>query len=93
MRRAGRRQLCAPRRRTRSTTSRATSTSHEITFDFHTDKDVDGIHFRVTKEAKAIRFHLHFNGKEQMEHILIGHEGHHPLHNPFALVAHGHGKK
>jgi len=28
-----------------------------------------------------------------VEHVWIGHDGLHPQHNPFALAAHGYGKK
>jgi hypothetical protein len=65
----------------------------ELSFEFKTDRGIDGVNFKVSKEAKLIRFRLHFNGKEQLEHVWIGHEGRHPHHMPFELVAHGPGKK
>jgi hypothetical protein len=60
----------------------------ELKFEFKTDKGIDGIDFHVSKEAKHIRFRLHFDGKHQKEHIFIGQSGAHPLHDPFTLRAH-----
>ena len=36
---------------------------HELTFDFKTDRGIDGINFEVSPEAKVIRFNLHIDGK------------------------------
>ncbi|HYT90560.1 MAG TPA: hypothetical protein VEL76_17770 [Gemmataceae bacterium] len=66
---------------------------HTLTFDFKTDRGVDGIDFHVAKDATAIHFRLHFNGKHQREHIFIGHNGVNPPSDPFTLVAHPKKKK
>ncbi len=64
-----------------------------LTFNFKTDKGIDGINFTVSKAAKAIRFNLHVNGKHAAHLIYVGHTGGHPKHDPFALPAHPHKKK
>jgi len=66
---------------------------HTVTFDFKTDKGLDGINFTVSEAAKAIRFNLHIDGKHERERILIGAGNHHPQHDPFTLRAHPGGGK
>jgi hypothetical protein len=61
---------------------------HTIHFDFRTDRGLDGINFRVSKDAVAIRFNLHIDGKHERHHIFIGHASAHPQQDPFLLVAH-----
>ncbi|HKB39767.1 MAG TPA: hypothetical protein VKD72_25245 [Gemmataceae bacterium] len=59
-----------------------------VTFDFETDGGIDGINFRVSKEAKSLRFNLHIDGKHERERIYIGQGGQHPRNDPFTLPAH-----
>ena len=61
---------------------------HELTFDFKTDRGVDGINFEVSTEAKVIHFNLHIDGKHHAEKIFIGKGNHHPTSDPFNLPAH-----
>lgn len=64
------------------------SKRHELTFDFKTDKDVDGLNFTLTKSATVIHFNLLIDGKHHAEKIYIGHGNHHPTSDPFSLPAH-----
>jgi hypothetical protein len=61
---------------------------HTITFDFKTDKGIDGINFTVSKKAMRIRFDLHVDGKNEPGHVFVGSAGIHPDQIPFELVAH-----
>jgi hypothetical protein len=61
---------------------------HNLTFDFKTDKGIDGINFRVSKGAKVIRFNLHIDGKHERGRVFIGAAGAHPPEIPFVLRAH-----
>lgn len=60
----------------------------ELTFDFKTDRGVDGIDFQVSASAKKVRFDLSADGKRESEVIHIGHRGAHPQHMPFTFFAH-----
>jgi hypothetical protein len=61
---------------------------HMVTFDFKTDRGVDGINFHVSKSAKRIHFNLHIDGKAEPERIFIGRLGQHPPRHEFDLPAH-----
>ena len=59
---------------------------HELTFDFKTDRGVDGINFEVSTEAKVIHFNLHIDGKHHADKIFIGKGNHHPGSDPFNSI-------
>lgn len=59
-----------------------------ITFDFQTNKGIDGIDFNVSKGADRVRFHLHIDGKDLPTHTLVGASNQHPQQMPFSLPAH-----
>ena len=59
-----------------------------LTFDFKTDKGIDGINFTVGKKATAIRFALHVDGKNEPARVRIGSAGVRPGQIPFELAAH-----
>jgi hypothetical protein len=61
---------------------------HTITFDFKTDKGIDGINFTVNKKATLIHFALHIDGKNEPERVFIGSAGARPGQIPFDLPAH-----
>jgi hypothetical protein len=61
---------------------------HEVTFDFKTERGIDGIDFRVSKSAKRIRFDLHIDGRPEPGRVFVGNFNQHPVQNPFDLPAH-----
>jgi len=62
--------------------------NHEIVIDFKTKRDIDGINFQVSKDARLIHFNLLIDGKHHADKIYIGHDNHHPTTDPFNLPAH-----
>jgi hypothetical protein len=66
---------------------------HNLTFDFKTDKGIDGVNFTLSSEAKRIRFDLYIDGKHEPMRVFIGQAGAHPPEIPFTLRAHPGRKK
>jgi hypothetical protein len=67
---------------------RVSEKRHEIVIDFKTDREIDGINFQVSKEAKFLYFNLHVDGKHHKNLIMVGRGNHHPERDPFTLAAH-----
>jgi len=61
---------------------------HEVTFEFKTDRGLDGIDFRVSKSARRIHFNLHIDGRPEPGRVFVGRFDQHPVGNPFDLPAH-----
>jgi hypothetical protein len=61
---------------------------HRVTFDFKTDRGLDGIDFRVSKSARRIHFELHIDGRPEPSHVFVGRFDQHPVAMPFDLPAH-----
>ncbi len=61
---------------------------NEISFDFATKEKEDGINFKASKTATAIRFSLKIDGQSVPDRICIGNRGDHPESTTFALDAH-----
>ena len=59
-----------------------------VTFDFKTDRGLDGIDFRVSKSARRIHFELHIDGRPEPNRVLVGRFDQHPISIPFDLPAH-----
>jgi hypothetical protein len=59
-----------------------------VTFEFKTQRALDGIDFRVSKSATRIHFNLHIDGRPQHERVFVGLHNQHPKANPFDLPAH-----
>ncbi len=66
---------------------------HTMTFDFETDRGVDGVNFTVSGSAKRIRFDLRIDGRHEPSRVFIGQAGAHPPEIPFTLRAHPGRKK
>jgi hypothetical protein len=60
----------------------------ELTFDFSTDEREDGINFKTSRGASAIRFSLKIDGKEVPQQIYVGGRGDHPDTSTFTVAAH-----
>jgi hypothetical protein len=60
----------------------------QIDFNFTTERALDGLDFRVSKDARRLRFELFADGKRQSELVYIGQRGQHPQNVPFTLFAH-----
>ena len=60
----------------------------EVAWDFATPEKEDGINFRASKGASAIRFSLTIDGKDMPDRIFIGKRGDHPESSSFELSAH-----
>ena len=61
---------------------------NEVSRDFATPEKEDGINFRVSKSAVAIRLKLTIDGKNAPDRIFIGKRGDHPESTTFEVVAH-----
>jgi hypothetical protein len=62
-------------------------TKHELTFDFQSDKRLDGIRFRVNKDALAVGFTLSIDGITQPQLVYVGQKNQYPEVLPFILPA------
>ncbi len=60
----------------------------EISFDFTTDEKEDGINFKASKQATAVRFSLKIDGRDVPEQICIGKHNSNPASSTFELDAH-----
>ena len=61
---------------------------NEITFDFSTNEREDGINFRASRGASAVRFSLKIDGNEVPQQIFVGKRGDHPEASTFSVAAH-----
>jgi hypothetical protein len=61
---------------------------NEVSFDFSTPEKEDGINFKASKSATAVRFSLKIDGQDVPEQICVGRRGDHPDSSTFALDAH-----
>jgi hypothetical protein len=61
---------------------------HRVTFDFKTERGLDGIDFRVSRSAKRIQFELHIDGRPEPNRVFVGRFDQHPAAIPFDLPAH-----
>jgi hypothetical protein len=61
---------------------------NEISFDFATPEKEDGINFKASKGASAVRFSLKIDGKDVPDQVFVGKRGDNPESSTFMLVAH-----
>lgn len=61
---------------------------NEISFDFATNEKEDGINFKASKGAAAVRFSLKIDGQSVPDQIFVGRRGDNPESSTFAVVAH-----
>ena len=59
-----------------------------VVFDFKTDRGIDGIRFKTSKNAKTVQFDLHIDGKSQPTRIFVGAGGQHPATDDLNFRAH-----
>ena len=60
----------------------------EISFDFTTPEKEDGVSFKVSNAATAVRFSLKIDGKDVPDQILVGKRGDNPDSSSFSCAAH-----
>jgi hypothetical protein len=65
-----------------------TAKKNQISFDFATSQNEDGINFRTSKGATIIRFSLKIDGDEVPQQIYVGKLGDHPDSATFVVPAH-----
>jgi hypothetical protein len=61
---------------------------HRVTFDFKTDRGVDGIDFRISRSARRLHFDLHIDGRPEPGRVFVGRFNQNPGKIPFDLPAH-----
>ncbi len=61
-------------------------TDHEIRFSSLTDDDIDGFDFKVTDDARALRFVLEVDGRSKADYVHVGAAARRPTANPFVVI-------